>query len=248
MRTTTKILLPIVLFMLTAAIRCGGGSTLPGPPTTCQEPRFGDPCLWPKFSSYDVRFADGTLRTFATGINGCIIYSARNGDCGIVVRYPNSFGFNLTPDPGSINLPAPPSFGNISGPGGFSASYGMPAVEYYDQYGYFVGGVTATAVNDEGTWLQAPQPDMSNIYSGNYTIVVSNADGQTVGTANVNTWGRDRPDSDGDGWYDDEDCYPYDPSRVLCGEPEPYEDPCYSGTDDKYGTTETAPRITCDAY
>jgi hypothetical protein len=27
----------------------------------------------------------------------------------------------------------------------------------------------------------------------------------------MTAWGRDRPDSDGDGWYDDEDCNPYDP-------------------------------------
>jgi hypothetical protein len=34
----------------------------------------------------------------------------------------------------------------------------------------------------------------------------------TVGIATVSAYGRDRYDSDGDGWYDDEDCAPYDPT------------------------------------
>lgn len=225
MRVGTKLLLAFAIFMLTAAVKCGGGSTSPFPtgPTVCPPPN--GQCGYPAFSSYEVYWEhDDTRRTFSTGINGCIAYSPRSGSCGVVIRGPSSFGFFLTADPGSVNLQAPPPAGNIYGPGGMSTAYGMPKVEYYDQYGYFIGGVNATAVSGDGTWLSAPQPDMSSIYSGNYTVVVANADGQTVGTAGMNTWGRDRPDSDGDGWYDDEDCHPYDYSRWSCYEPPPPND------------------------
>lgn len=238
----TKLLLIFLLFMLTAAVKCGGGGGgFPTGPTSCGPPGYPNgQCGWPTFSSFEVLFNDGTRRTYATGINGCIRWSPRNNDCGILIRYPSSFGFSLVANPGSVNLQAPPASGTISGPGGISTANGMPTVEYYDQYGYFIGGVTAVTVGGDGTWLEAPQPDMSNIYSGSYTVVTANADGQTVGIAYMDAWGRDRPDSDGDGWYDDEDCYPYDPSRSSCYEPggcdnqqydryevQPIQEPCY---------------------
>ena len=71
-------------------------------------------------------------------------------------------------------------------------------------------------MSGDGTSLQGVLPDLSNAYSGTYSIKVINKryDGyylNLVGSATVTAWGRDRPDSDGDGWYDDEDCAPYDP-------------------------------------
>jgi hypothetical protein len=89
-------------------------------------------------------------------------------------------------------------------------------VEYFDGNGYMVGSVYATSVSSGGTSLQADMPDLSNAYSGTYQVKVTNKTSQdyyanVVGSATITAWGRDRTDSDGDGWYDDEDCDPYDP-------------------------------------
>ena len=89
-------------------------------------------------------------------------------------------------------------------------------VEYFDSNGYMVGSVYASSVASGGTSLQANMPDLSSAYSGTYQVKVTNKRSQgyyahVVGAATMNAWGRDRPDSDGDGWYDDEDCDPYDP-------------------------------------
>jgi hypothetical protein len=126
-----------------------------------------------------------------------------------------NFRFSLTADPASVYLPSPPASGTINGQS-FDATYGMPRVDYFDNNGYLVGSVYATSVLSDGTSLQANMPDLSSVYSGTYQVRVSNKtyDGyylDIVGTATMDGWGRERPDSDGDGWYDDEDCAPYDP-------------------------------------
>jgi hypothetical protein len=114
-----------------------------------------------------------------------------------------------------VSLPSPPATGTITGQS-FETTYGMPMVEYFDSNGYLVASVYATSVSSDGTSLQANMPNLSNVYSGTYQVKVTNKtyDGyylNVVGSATVTTWGRDRPDTDGDGWYDDEDCDPYDP-------------------------------------
>jgi hypothetical protein len=128
-----------------------------------------------------------------------------------------NFGLGLTASPASVYLPSPPASGAITGQS-FDATYGMPRVEYFDNNGYFIGSVYATSVSGDGTSLQANSPDLSYVYSGTYQVKVTNNryDGyylNLVGSATMTAWGRDRPDSDGDGWYDDEDCDPYDPYR-----------------------------------
>ncbi|MBV9959300.1 MAG: hypothetical protein JO360_12820 [Acidobacteria bacterium] len=120
----------------------------------------------------------------------------------------------LSASPSSIYLPSPPSTATITGQS-FDATYGMPRVEYFDGNGYLVGAVYASSVSGS-TSLQASVPDLSAAYSGNYVVRVTNKTSQgyyanTVGTAGITAWGRDRVDSDGDGWYDDQDCDPYDP-------------------------------------
>lgn len=134
----------------------------------------------------------------------------------ITVVLGQRFGFSLTASPSSADLTAPPSSVTISGQA-MDATYGMPLVEYFDGQGYLIGSINATAVAGDGSWLTAPAPDLSSVYSGTYQIQVTNMTSggyylDIVGAATMWGYGRDRPDSDGDGWYDDEDCAPYDPS------------------------------------
>ena len=73
--------------------------------------------------------------------------------------------------------------------------------------------------------LVAYTPNLWQAYSGTYQVRVTNNTSQgyyvhTVGFATLTAWGRDRVDSDGDGWYDDQDCDPWDPFRY---------DNCYCG-------------------
>ncbi|MDQ1610677.1 MAG: hypothetical protein QOG00_608 [Pyrinomonadaceae bacterium] len=121
----------------------------------------------------------------------------------------------LSASPSSVYLPTPPSTATVTGQQ-FDTTYGMPRVDYYDGNGYLVGSAYATSVSGGGTALEASVPDLTNAYSGTYQVKVTNKTyegyySHIVGTATMSAWGRDRPDSDGDGWYDDEDCSPYDP-------------------------------------
>ena len=122
---------------------------------------------------------------------------------------------SLSAGPSSIDLLSPPSTVTITGDL-FDQTYGMPRVEYFDSNGFLVGSVYATSVSGS-TSLTASVPDLSSAYTGNWLIRVTNKTYQgyyahTVGTAEFSAYGRDRYDSDGDGWYDDEDCAPYDPT------------------------------------
>jgi hypothetical protein len=150
-----------------------------------------------------VASSSGTI-TIQTSVNCSNVYA---------VLATNS-NLALSASPSSIYLPGPPSTATITGQS-FDTTYGMPRVEYFDGNGYLVGSVYANAVSG-GTSLQANVPDLSNAYSGTYQVRVTNKTSSgyyahTVGTATMTAWGRDRADSDGDGWYDDEDCDPYDP-------------------------------------
>jgi hypothetical protein len=115
-----------------------------------------------------------------------------------------------------VYLPTPPTTATITGQS-FDTTYGMPQVEYFDGNGYMVGSVQATSVSSNGTSLEATMPDLTYVYSGTYQVRVTNKTSEgyyahRVGSAPMTGWGRDRLDSDGDGWYDDEDCYPYSAS------------------------------------
>jgi hypothetical protein len=143
-----------------------------------------------------------------------------NGGCSFTLIERTNLNASLTADPSSVYLPSPPTSVTISGQY-FNATYGMPLVEYFDDYGYLIGTAAATYVSSDGSVISVPAPDLSFVYSGTYMLRVTNKTSsgyyvEVVGTASMNGWGRDRPDSDGDGWYDDEDCYRWDPSRWSC--------------------------------
>lgn len=161
---------------------------------------------------------DGTFNVPKYGGESCSQIRTR-------VRFGTNLNLSLAASPSSVYLPGPPTSGTVTG-SSFDTTYGMPRVEYFDASGYLVGSVLASSVTGGGTSLQANLPDLSSAYSGTYQIKVTNKtyDGfylNKVGSATMTAWGRDRLDSDGDGWYDDEDCYPDDPfmdcSTGICG-------------------------------
>ncbi len=163
-----------------------------------------------------------TLTRVASASGTITIQTTANCSNVYAVLATNS-NLSLSASPSSIYLPGPPSTATITGQS-FDTTYGMPRVEYFDGNGYLVGSVYANSVASDGTSLQANVPDLSGAYSGTYQVRVTNKTYQgyyahTVGSATMTAWGRDRADSDGDGWYDDEDCDPYDPSlNYSCAE------------------------------
>jgi hypothetical protein len=103
--------------------------------------------------------------------------------CLVVVQF-------LAANPSSVDLSSPPAVVSIGG-GGFDATYGMPLIQYYDQYsGVLIASMSAFSVASDGSSLQANTPDLSSVCAGSYNVVVSNvaADGSTsvAGVASVN--------------------------------------------------------------
>lgn len=81
-------------------------------------------------------------------------------------------GFSFNPNP--LLADNPPSVVQIAG-NGFSATYGMPLVQYFDSNGTLVAQMQATAIAPDGTWIQAPTPNMQSIPLGVYAGVIKNA-------------------------------------------------------------------------
>ncbi len=155
-----------------------------------------------------------TFTRMATS-TGTLTVSSTGSCSNVVVVQVTNANNALSASPSSIDLQNPPATATITGQG-FDATYGMPRVEYFDASGFMVGSTLATSVSGGGTSLDCYVPDLGQAYSGTYTIRVTNKAYQgyysaRVGTATVTAYGRDRLDSDGDGWYDDQDCAPYDP-------------------------------------
>ena len=205
-----KKIFPLLLLLLVLALPgCGGGGS-----NSC---------------SFSGLVPNGTYLVFITNPNtgiaitltkvasstGTLSVSTTSNCSNVVVVLATNSNVALSANPSSIYLPSPPTTATITGQS-FDTTYGMPRVEYFDGTGFLVGSTYATSVSGGGTSLDASVPDLSGAYSGTYLIRVTNKTYQGyyshfVGTATVTAWGRDRPDSDGDGWYDDQDCAPYDP-------------------------------------
>ncbi len=103
--------------------------------------------------------------------------------------------FPFTMSPGAVDLQAPPASMQMSG-SGLVTTYGMPRIEYRDPYtGALVAVTTASKVSRDGNSLIMATPDLSAVYSGTYSVHVSNimADGsfEQVGGTTVDAYGRD---------------------------------------------------------
>lgn len=155
---------------------------------------------------------------------GTLSIAANTSCSNVFVVLVTNANASLSVSPSSIDLENPPATVTITG-SGFDTTYGMPRVEYFDATGFMVGSTNATSVWGGGTALECYVPGLYDAYSGTYQIRVTNKTSQgyysaRVGTVTVTAYGRDRYDSDGDGWYDDEDCDPYDPyvhTGCYCG-------------------------------
>lgn len=136
------------------------------------------------------------LRT--TNANGTLFYPKdANNSCGSVTITRTGGGFSsFSVTPSSIDLQAPPATMSVIGTG-INTTYGMPVVEFYDNYSNFIGSTTATAVDPGGTWLQANTPDLSQVYSGGYQVEIHNVKADAsmdfIGVSDVITYGRDEP-------------------------------------------------------
>lgn len=140
---------------------------------------------------------DVCTRTVIADSRGCIVYPPPNSGSCINVSKVELFSFrNFIVTPSSVDLQAPPASFTITGEA-ISGAYGMPKVEFWNQNEILQHQTTASAIAADGTWLQVATPDLSQVYSGQYYIEVSNikADGTTeiIGIATVETYGRDEP-------------------------------------------------------
>lgn len=215
-----KLLLLLVLVFVGAGFKC---CICPTPSNNCS-------LSCNSGSTYDVIYTNPNCPPREIDNVTCIvpfpgISFARDcqGGCQARLFERRFFGFFLTAAPSGIDLNAQPSSVTITGQG-MDATYGMPRVDYLDEEGYLIGSTYATEVAGDGTQLVAGVPNLSQVWSGNYQVRVVNKTweehyGDEVGYATISCWGRDRPDSDGDGWYDDEDCYPFNASLWDCYQP-----------------------------
>lgn len=122
----------------------------------------------------------------------------------------NQVGTVFSMSPNAIDVNAPPATATLTGQG-LDATYGMPIVEFYDEYGSYLDVTTASAVSADGTWLEASVPNLTGAYSGTYTVVIVNQtpDGtrNVVGTATVWVYGNDMPPPPPDPLPDPNPCY-----------------------------------------
>jgi hypothetical protein len=214
-----KKLLPLLLLLIVLAIPgCSGGGS-----SSCS---FSGLVASATYLVVINNPSTGIAITFTrvSSSTGTLSISTNTNCSNVVVVQVTNSNSALSASPSSINLESPPATVTVTGQN-FDTTYGMPRVEYFDATGFLVGWTNATSVWGGGTALECSVPALYQVYSGTYTIRVTNKTSQgyysqIIGTATVTAWGRDRLDSDGDGWYDDEDCDPYDPYRYTgcyCG-------------------------------
>lgn len=189
-----------------------------GVTTACDHTPDCKPCGFRAGAQAVISFPQNSGRQQITRVvdpGGCVTYSpSTNGGCnGTVTVIGGNFTFFASPE--SVDLQAPPASFGISG-SGISTTYGMPKIQYWDDFGQLLGETTASSVSGDGTWLEAPTPSNTwQAYSGRWTVYVMNRtwDGsiEHAGSALVYAYGRD-----------------YEPPP-----PPPDEDPCYNQNPDR---------------
>jgi hypothetical protein len=131
-----------------------------------------------------------------TGCDRLIVSGPLPLTCGAEVTINCGAGSVFAMSPDAIDVNAPPPTASFTGQG-LDTTYGMPTLEFYDEYGTYFAQTAATAVSADGTWLQTPVPSLAGLYSGTYTIVIVNAtaDGSrnAIGSATVWLYGNDMP-------------------------------------------------------
>lgn len=81
---------------------------------------------------------------------------------------------HLTFDPGSVDAQATPGSFLISAEGIVDTSYGMPQIDFFDQYGRLASTITVSSltVDDQGvTWMAGSMPILT--YNGSYYVMVN---------------------------------------------------------------------------
>jgi hypothetical protein len=81
-------------------------------------------------------------------------------------------GLIFTPEP--LYTPTAPSVGTISG-GGFTSAYGMPLAQYYGSNGTLAAQENASYISPNGSSIQIPGGNLSQLPPGSYVGFVSNA-------------------------------------------------------------------------
>lgn len=216
MKNRTKLLISLFLFTTLAYQGCGGSgcqlSAPAGSTVTFEYLVLNTGC-----QTLRCPRVDRVTRT--ANSQGIINYSPdEDGQCypsqklTIVGRGFNPFGFSSAQ---SVNLQSYPSSLTFHTGAGLHSWYGMPLVQITDTQGVSVQAQVATDMGSDGSWVTINMPNMAGGYSGNYEVVISNRRGdgayEQVGLAYLPTYGNDPVDSDGDGYYDYQDCAPWDP-------------------------------------
>jgi hypothetical protein len=108
-------------------------------------------------------------------------------------------GFNASPS--AVEAESTPQTISVYGEG-FSAAYGMPLIRYFDLNGVLVAEAYADQVAPDGTWLTGSTTDLSAVNSGQYTLMLcnANADGtwETLGATVVEVFHFVEPPPDPD--------------------------------------------------
>lgn len=178
-----------------------------------------------------ISYPNGETAFAIANNNGCVVFSPRGFTCGQIETQPMTGTRLFFASPSAFNLQAPPSAFTIMGET-ISGAYGMPKVQFFDEWGTFIAETSAYQVAPDGTWLNVSTPDLSGVYSGKYSVEVANmtpsGTSEVIGSAHLEGYGRDRVDADGDGWFADEECNDYDPNVNPWAPPD-----CYGGYYDR---------------
>jgi hypothetical protein len=128
-----------------------------------------------------------------------VICFEQTGTSSAAIQGSQDFTFSPSPiytDGSSGNI------ATISGKG-FSSQFGFPLLQYYDMSGNLVQQANATSVAPDGTWINAPIPDISQVQVGAYVGFVYNPNSSGsytyIGTTSVIVLNPLPPPPDGGG-------------------------------------------------